>query len=86
MTRARGRAARPTPLRSTPALGLPARQEATASSDGKAEVPVIPECATQGETFEDLLENLYETVEGCLSVDIEPPQAGGHDCIMGIAF
>ena len=51
-----------------------------------AEVPAIPGCATQGETFEDLLENLYEAVEGCLSVDIEPPQAGGHDCIMGIAF
>ena len=37
-----------------------------------AEVPSIPGCATQGETFEDLLQNLYEAVEGCLSVDIEP--------------
>jgi len=35
-----------------------------------AEVPVIPGCATQGETFEELLENLYEAVEGCLSVDM----------------
>ncbi|MDM8550533.1 type II toxin-antitoxin system HicB family antitoxin [Desulfobacterales bacterium HSG2] len=34
-----------------------------------AEVPAIPGCATQGETFEELLENLYEAVEGCLSVD-----------------
>ena len=33
-----------------------------------AEVPAIPGCATQGETFEDLLANLYEAVEGCLSV------------------
>ena len=33
-----------------------------------AEVPAIPGCATQGETFEELLENLYEAVEGCLSV------------------
>jgi predicted RNase H-like HicB family nuclease len=31
-----------------------------------AEVPVIPGSATQGETFEDLLTNLYEAVEGCL--------------------
>jgi len=31
-----------------------------------AEVPAIPGCATQGETFEDLLKNLYEAVEGCL--------------------
>ena len=36
-----------------------------------AEVPAIPGCATQGETFEELLENLYEAVEGCLSVDLE---------------
>jgi predicted RNase H-like HicB family nuclease len=36
-----------------------------------AEVPAIPGCATQGETFEDLLANLYEAVEGCLSVPTE---------------
>jgi predicted RNase H-like HicB family nuclease len=45
-----------------------------------AEVPSIPGCATQGETFEELLTNLYEAVEGCLSVDIEPAvQQGAHD-------
>jgi len=36
-----------------------------------AEVPAIPGCATQGETFEELLQNLYEAVEGCLTVDID---------------
>jgi len=36
-----------------------------------AEVPALPGCATQGDTFEELLENLYEAVEGCLSVDVE---------------
>jgi len=36
-----------------------------------AEVPAIPGCATQGETFEELLKNLYEAVEGCLSVAVE---------------
>ena len=35
-----------------------------------AEVPSIPGCATQGESFEELLSNLYEAVEGCLSVDV----------------
>lgn len=35
-----------------------------------AEVPAIPGCATQGETFEELLQNLDEAVEGCLSVDV----------------
>ncbi|MBM4329575.1 MAG: type II toxin-antitoxin system HicB family antitoxin [Deltaproteobacteria bacterium] len=33
-----------------------------------AEAPAIPGCATQGDTFEELLKNLYEAVEGCLSV------------------
>lgn len=37
-----------------------------------AEVPSIPGCATQGETFEELLQNLYEATEGCLSVDMTP--------------
>ena len=35
-----------------------------------AEVPSIPGCATQGESFEELLTNLYEAVEGCLSVEV----------------
>jgi len=33
-----------------------------------AEVPFIPGCATQGDSFDELLNNLYEAVEGCLSV------------------
>ena len=35
-----------------------------------AEVLAIPGCATQGETFEELLQNLNEAIEGCLSVDM----------------
>lgn len=35
-----------------------------------AEVPAIPGCATQGETFDELLGNIYEAVKVCLSVDI----------------
>jgi predicted RNase H-like HicB family nuclease len=34
-----------------------------------AEVPSIPGCATQGDTFEELLSNIYEAVEDCLLVD-----------------
>ncbi|HEX8228025.1 MAG TPA: type II toxin-antitoxin system HicB family antitoxin [Chloroflexia bacterium] len=37
-----------------------------------AEVPSIPGCATQGETFEELLQNLYEAVEGCLVIARAP--------------
>ncbi len=36
-----------------------------------AEVPAIPGCATQGDSFEELLANLYEAIEGCLAVDVE---------------
>jgi len=35
-----------------------------------AEVPAIPGCATEGDTFAELLENLYEAIEGCLSIEI----------------
>lgn len=34
-----------------------------------AEVPAIPGCGTQGDDFEELLQNLYEAVEGCLSFE-----------------
>ena len=33
-------------------------------------VPSIRGCATQGETFEELLQNLGEAVEGCLAVEV----------------
>ena len=50
-----------------------------------AEVPAIPGCATQGDTFEELLGNLYEAIEGCLSVDVEVAAASSTDRIVEIA-
>jgi len=50
-----------------------------------AEVPAIPGCATQGDSFEELLENLYEAIEGCLAIDIETPSASEKSRIMEIA-
>jgi predicted RNase H-like HicB family nuclease len=41
-----------------------------------AEVPAIPGCATQGESFEELLVNLYEAIEGCLSIDVTKSEMG----------
>ena len=35
-----------------------------------AEIPSIPGCVTQGDTFEELLTNIYEAVDACLSVDV----------------
>lgn len=34
-----------------------------------AEVPSIQGYVTQGETMEELISNIYEAVEGCLSVN-----------------
>ncbi|MGA9115816.1 MAG: type II toxin-antitoxin system HicB family antitoxin [Bacteroidota bacterium] len=50
-----------------------------------AEVPAIPGCVTQGETFEELLQNVYEAVEGCLSVDVDPSRADEKGRILEIA-
>ena len=50
-----------------------------------AEVPAIPGCATQGDSFEELLSNLYEAVEGCLSVDVREPPESGTGRILEIA-
>ncbi len=50
-----------------------------------AEVPAIPGCATQGETFDELLGNIYEAVEGCLSVDIKNIEITGNDRVLEIA-
>ena len=50
-----------------------------------AEVPSIPGCATQGDSFEDLLTNLYEAVEGCLSVEVRDIPVSEKDKIIEIA-
>jgi len=50
-----------------------------------AEVPGIPGCATQGESFEELLTNLYEAVEGCLAVDVDPDSIESGGRILEIA-
>lgn len=50
-----------------------------------AEVPAIQGCATQGDTIEELLTNLYEAVEACLSVDLEDIELAKNDKILEIA-
>ena len=42
-----------------------------------AEVPAITGCVTQGQTMDELLANLREAIEGCLSVDVEAPFRDG---------
>jgi predicted RNase H-like HicB family nuclease len=50
-----------------------------------AEIPAIPGCATQGDTFEELLADIYEAVEGCLAVDVKKPKLGRGVRVMEIA-
>ena len=51
-----------------------------------AEVPSVPGCATQGETIDDLLKNVREAVEACLSVDIKAVRLKKDDQVMEIAI
>jgi predicted RNase H-like HicB family nuclease len=50
-----------------------------------AEVPAIPGCATQGETMEELLTNLNEAVEACLSIDMGNIEISENDKVLEIA-
>lgn len=50
-----------------------------------AEVPAILGCATQGKTMEELLTNIYEAVDACLSVDLEEIEIGENDKVLEIA-
>ncbi|MFM8331468.1 MAG: type II toxin-antitoxin system HicB family antitoxin [Candidatus Methylumidiphilus sp.] len=50
-----------------------------------AEVPAILGCATQGDTFEELLSNLYEAVEACLSIDLEQVEISETDKVLELA-
>jgi len=49
-----------------------------------AEVPALPGCATQGDTFEELMKNVHEAVEGCLSVEVEEPKRTDKDKVLEI--
>jgi predicted RNase H-like HicB family nuclease len=51
-----------------------------------AEVPTIPGCASQGETMDELLRNVHEAIEACLSVDVAETRRSGGDRIVEIAL
>ena len=50
-----------------------------------AEVPAIPGCMTQGETMNELIQNLYDAVEGCLSIDMDKITLKQTDTVMELA-
>lgn len=50
------------------------------------EVPAIPGCASEGDTLEELMRNLHEAIEGCLSVEIAEPRPGGDGRVLELAL
>jgi len=50
-----------------------------------AEIPAIAGCATQGDTYPELLSNIYEAVEACLSVDLKDIPITKKDSIIEVA-
>jgi predicted RNase H-like HicB family nuclease len=50
-----------------------------------AEVPAIPGCMTQGENLQELIKNLYDAVEACLSIDMGKIQLKQNDTVMELA-
>ena len=48
-------------------------------------VPAIPGCASQGETLDDLMRNLREAIQGCLSVAIDNIPMNDKDRVLEIA-
>jgi len=50
-----------------------------------AEVPAIPGCVSQGETLEELDENIREAIVGCLSVDPVEPLTEGFERTLELA-
>jgi len=51
----------------------------------RAEILSIPGCATPGDSFDEFLTNLYEAIEGFLSVDIQDLTVSNKGKIMEIA-
>ncbi len=49
-----------------------------------AEVPAIPGCAAQGDTFEELHANIRDAVESCLRIDTKDIETSGTDSIVEI--
>ena len=50
-----------------------------------AEVPSLPGCATEGDTMEELIENLKDAIAGCLSVDLDDLKLTGNAELVEIA-
>jgi predicted RNase H-like HicB family nuclease len=50
-----------------------------------AEVPAIHGCASQGETYGELMQNVKQAIEACLSVDIQDIELTEHDKVVELS-
>ena len=50
-----------------------------------AEVPSIPGCASQGDTMAELKSNILDAIQGCMSVEISPPEIDPQSKIIELA-
>ena len=50
-----------------------------------AEVPAIRGCVSQGESMDELMKNVREAIEGCLSVDVADIPIAENDRVIEIA-
>jgi len=50
-----------------------------------AEAPSVPGCVSQGETYEEVLQNIQKAIEACLSVDLNETDLEKESQIIEIA-
>jgi predicted RNase H-like HicB family nuclease len=51
-----------------------------------AEVPAIPGCTTEGETMEELMQNLHQAIEACLTVDVARTKPGSNERVVEVVL
>ena len=51
-----------------------------------AEVPVLPGCASQGDTLEELMANLREAISGWLDAEVPPAKPGSREQVVELAL
>lgn len=51
-----------------------------------AEVPSIKGCMTEADTMEELMANLHDAVDACLSVDLDNSEIDENANILEVAF
>lgn len=50
-----------------------------------AEVPALPGCVSQGDTLEELIDNIREAIHGWLDADVAEPAPGARERVLELA-